>query len=178
MVYRDTLIAATGCSHLQLMMGRHIHTTLSTLSTALQPRWPNPDLVRQKDFDTKLSYRRNYDRHHEVCPESPGDTVRVRTDNEKSWTNTGVITNRADTPRSYTVQTESDMYRRNRRHLSVVPLSPIKLPRVTGNQSQLRVVSTEIVTGEVPLNPSPVSANPVLRRSVRSIIRFARLIEE
>ena len=128
MVYRDTLIAATGCSHLQLMMGRHIHTTLSTLSTALQPRWPNPDLVRQKDFDTKLSYRRNYDRHHEVCPLSPGDTVRVRTDNEKSWTNTGVITNRADTPRSYTVQTESDMYRRNRRHLSVVPLSPIKLP--------------------------------------------------
>ena len=95
----------------------------------------------------------------------------VRTNNEKSWMNTGVITNRADTPRSYTVHTESDVYRRNRRHLSVVPLYPIKLPRVPGNQSQLAVVSTEIATGEVPLNPSPVSASPVMRRSVRSIIR-------
>ncbi|KAK2188034.1 hypothetical protein NP493_146g02002 [Ridgeia piscesae] len=81
MVYRDTVIAATGCSPAQLMMGRHIRTTLPTLPTALRSRWPNPDLVRQRDCD----------RYHGVCPLrplSPGDTVRVRTDNEKSWTNT------------------------------------------------------------------------------------------
>ena len=102
MVYRDTVIAATGCSHAQLMMGRHFHTTLLTLSTALRPRWPNPDLVRQKDFDIKLSYRRNYDRHHGVRPLPllpPGNTVKVRTDNEKSWTNTGVITHKQSSRR-------------------------------------------------------------------------------
>ena len=55
MVYGDTVIAAIGCSHAQLMMGRHIRTTLPTLPTALRPRWPNPDLVRQKDFDTKIN---------------------------------------------------------------------------------------------------------------------------
>ena len=99
MVYRDTVIAATACSPVQLMVGHHIRTTLQTLSTALRSRWPNLDLVLQRDFETKLSYQRNYARHQEVRPLpqlSPGDIVRVRTDSE----NKGVITNRADTPRS------------------------------------------------------------------------------
>ena len=106
MVHRDTAIAATRCIPAKLMMGRHIRTTLPTLPTALRPRWPNPDLVRQWDFDTKLLCMRNYDRHnglHPLPPLPPGDTVRVRTDDENSWTNTGVITNRVDTPRSHTV---------------------------------------------------------------------------
>ena len=107
-VYRDTVIAATGCSPAQLMLASHIRTTLPTLPTALRPRWPNPDLICIRRILTpKLSYRRNYDPHRgerPLPPVSPGDTVRVRTDNEKSWTI------RADMPRSYT---ESGVYRRN-----------------------------------------------------------------
>ena len=90
--------------------------------------------------------------------------MRVRSDN--------------DTPRSYTVQAKSGVYRRNRRHLRIVPQSPETLSRVPVDQPQLTVEPTETATGEVPLDQSPVSASPMLRRSVRSIIRPARLIEE
>ena len=71
MVYRDTVIVATWCSPVQLMMDRHIRTTLPTLPTAHRPRWPNSDLVPQRDLDTMLSYRRNYDRHHGARPLPP-----------------------------------------------------------------------------------------------------------
>ena len=86
--------------------------------------------------------------------------MRVGTDNGKSWTNTSVITNRVDKPRSYTVQTESGVYRRNRRNLRVVPLSPEKLSRALVNQPQLRIVPTKNATGEVPLDKCPLSASP------------------
>ncbi|KAI0213085.1 hypothetical protein LSAT2_001916 [Lamellibrachia satsuma] len=51
MVYVDTVIAASGCSPAQLMIGHHIHMTLPTLPWTARPSWPNPDLVRQKDYD-------------------------------------------------------------------------------------------------------------------------------
>lgn len=47
MVYPDTVIAASGCTSAQLMIGRHIRMTLPTLPWAVRPSWPNPDLVRQ-----------------------------------------------------------------------------------------------------------------------------------
>ena len=74
-------------------------------------------------------------------------------------------------------QTESGMYRRNR-HLRVVRRSHQKLSRIPVDQPQLTVVLTENATGEVPLDQSPVYASPLLRQSVRSIIRPVRLIEE
>ena len=50
MVYRDTVISATGCSPSQLVLGRHIRTILPTLPSALQPSLPNPDQVRDRDL--------------------------------------------------------------------------------------------------------------------------------
>ena len=42
MIYRDTVIAATGCSPSQLMMGHHLRTNLPTLGVKLRPSLPNP----------------------------------------------------------------------------------------------------------------------------------------
>ena len=55
LIYRDTVIAAAGYIPAQLMLGRHVRTTLPTLPSSLMPHWPNPDDVRQKDQETKSS---------------------------------------------------------------------------------------------------------------------------
>ena len=85
-IYRDTVIAATGNSPSQLMLGRHIRTTLLTLPAALKPSWPNPDLVRVKDQRTKESYEHQYNRRHgvrQLPPLRPGDVVKLKTDTEE-----------------------------------------------------------------------------------------------
>ena len=66
LIYRDTVIAAAGYIPAQLMLGRHVRTTLPTLPSSLMPHWPNPDDVRQKDQETKSSYSHDYDRRHGV----------------------------------------------------------------------------------------------------------------
>ena len=53
MIYRDTVIAAMGCSSSQLMMGRHLRTNLPTLGVQLRPSLPNPDVVKDTDKATK-----------------------------------------------------------------------------------------------------------------------------
>ena len=47
----------------------------------------------------------------------PGDVVKIKTDTQKNWTSEGFITGDAGIPRSYTVDTDSGTYIRNRRHL-------------------------------------------------------------
>ena len=109
MIYRDTVISATGCSPSQLMLGRHIRTSLSTLPSALQPSLPNPDQVRARDLQTKLSYERRYNRWNGVIalsPLQPGNTVKMGTDLEKKWDKRGVVSHNAVTPRLYIVKAD------------------------------------------------------------------------
>lgn len=175
LVYRDTVIAATGHSPSQLMLGRHIRTTLPTLPSALKPNWPNPDLIRMKDNKAKQSYEYYYNRHHGVqsLPTLlPGDGVRMKTHQEKNWTKEGIVTSCAETPRSYTVQTESGRYRRNRRDLrSTEPNEDQDVPK-------LDIPKSPVVEppSEVPSSPAP--ATPIVRRSSRAIKKPSRLIEE
>ena len=183
MIYRDTVIAATGHSPSLLMLGRHIRTTLPTLPAALKPSWPNPDLTRLRDQQAKESYEHQYNRRHGVrqLPNlCKGDVVKIKTDTQKNWTSKGVIAGDAGTPRSYTVDTDSGTYRRNRRHLQdtgktrvepelnqilVVPASN-QITRMLDNQTQHQY-------HPMMLDTSPVA----LRRSTRAIKKPDRLIE-
>ena len=56
----------------------------------------------------------------------PGDTVRVQS--EKKW-EPGVVVQKADTPRSYHVQTQRGSYRRNRKHLIKTNENPTNIDR-------------------------------------------------
>ena len=121
MIYRDTVISATGHSPTQLLIGRHVKTNLPTPSSALRSCQTSPEDIRENDNKAKLSYARHYDRRHGVrsLPSLlPGDEVRVKTPQQSDWSQKGVVSTPADTPRSFVVLTPAGgVYRRNRRHL-------------------------------------------------------------
>ena len=120
MSYRATPIQATGSSPAQLMLGRQIKTTLPTVERVLSPKWPNISKVRIADARAKAGYRRDYDRRHgtrALQPLNPGDSVAVKLDNESGWVTAGTVQQPHSAPRSYLVETEHGVLRRNRRHL-------------------------------------------------------------
>ena len=103
MIYHDTVIKATGYSPSQLMMGVKLGLSL-----------PNPDIVKETDKATKLGYQHYYNACHVVrsLPDLyPGDVVKLKTDQEKSWATKGIVTATAESPRSYIMQSKSGVYR-------------------------------------------------------------------
>ena len=94
MAYRATPVTATGVSPSELMMGRRIRTTVPVLPKVLAPRWPNLTDVRWCDKKAKANMQRNYNTRHGVKtlhPVSVGDNVRIKTDKEKYWTQSGTV---------------------------------------------------------------------------------------
>ena len=94
MAYRATPVTATGVSPSELMMGRRIRTTVPVLPKVLAPRWPNLTDVRRCDKKAKADMRRNYNTRHGVTPLHPVrvcDNVRIKTDKEKYWTQSGTV---------------------------------------------------------------------------------------
>ena len=112
LAYRSTPHVSTGFSPAQLLMGRRIQSRLPMLPSALQPNGPN-------------SFER-------------GESVRIKTDAQKVWGNPTVVV-RADTPRSYIVQSpDGSTFRRNRRHLQEIPVPVTErqfVPDVASNGS-------------------------------------------
>ena len=173
MIYRDTVISATGHSPTQLLIGQHVKTNLPTPSSALRSCQSSPEDIRENDNKAKLSYARHYDHRHgarSLPSLSPGDEVKVKTPEQSDWSQKGVVSTPADTPRSFVVQTPSGgVYRRNRRHLQATSESTI--PPID--------VEPSVEPGVTTLSPTelPSSLSPVPRRSDRRAIKPDRLIQ-
>ena len=93
MAYRSTPIASTGVSPAELIMGRRIRTALPTLDKTLCPRWPDLNIIRSRDEETKERYRFYYDEHNAVRPLpglKEGQRVMTKLDNENLWRDTGI----------------------------------------------------------------------------------------
>ena len=60
MAYRDTPTASTGYSPNELMLGRQVRTTVPVLPELLQPRWPNPEMLRASDKRNKEKQAMQY----------------------------------------------------------------------------------------------------------------------
>ena len=72
MIYCDTVIAATGCSPSQLMMGRHLLTNLPTLGVKLRPSLPKPDVFKDTHKATKHGYEHYYSARHNAAASMRG----------------------------------------------------------------------------------------------------------
>ena len=122
MTYRATPHSATGYSPAELIMGRKMRTTLPIASENLKPKWPDHDKVKVNDQQAKENNAYYHDRGSRPLPPlRVGDTVRMKTSHDKTWSEPGTVIQQHDTPRSYIVSTPSGTYRRNRSHLLKIP---------------------------------------------------------
>ncbi|XP_054259897.1 uncharacterized protein K02A2.6-like [Macrosteles quadrilineatus] len=112
--YRNTPLTANGLSPAQLLFNRRLRDNLPVLPQKLSER---PDLSSFKKREEKYreSYKNQYDKHHgtrDLPQLQRGQKVWI-----KDLKRQGTITNLANEPRSYWVNTERNTVRRNRYHL-------------------------------------------------------------
>ena len=186
LTHRDTPIAATGQSPSQLMMCRHLRTTLPVVESNLEPTVFDSETVRQRDDATKAAYARSYDNRHgsrELEPLPLGQPVAIKTDTQKDWSQRGTVTATASTPRSYQVETPKGTIRRNRRHLRPAP----SVPPPGSNQQDVLVpeptvppetAAVPVPAADPPGAPPEVEQSTQVRRSARAPNPVKRLIEE
>ena len=101
-------------------------------------------------------------------PLQPGDTVRLRTPDQKHWGGYGKILEKCG-PRSYLIDTGNGVYRRNRRHILVVPHNE---PNVS---FPLPETEHDDPDDTPPREPDPGNAEPARRyplRQRRMPVRF------
>ena len=124
----------------------------SILKEKLLPELPDYNKFKENDQKFKQLQKCNYDRHHAVhpLPPIPDDSkVWVTTDNRQT---SGQVVSRANTPRSYVVQTDSGTVRRNRRHLTAMPKTPV----TERTSSERSTIMTRSRTGALMRPPSKI----------------------
>jgi len=117
LVYRATPLQ-NGYSPAELLMNRRLRTDLPTVFSQLIPSVPDMADVREKEAVARKHREDNFDRLHRAKslePLTPGDYVWI-SDRRES----GVVTEQV-APRSYNISTPGGEYRRNRRHLNILP---------------------------------------------------------
>lgn len=121
LAYRATPLEH-GYSPAQLLMGRHLRTTVPQPEKSLVPRWPNLEEFKRADRQGRLKQEARFNRRHLARPLpflSQGQEVWITTDNIP-----GAVLRQAETPRSVLVQTDRGVFRRNRFHLRAVGNPP------------------------------------------------------
>ena len=123
MEYRSTPTTVTGYSPCELLQGRRMKTALPSTHDQLKPKLPDEYQVRSRHRHSKQQQKKHYDRRNgarHMKTLEPGDIVRIRTPDQKQWGEYGKVLKRCG-PRSYVIDTGNGKYRRNRKHILVVP---------------------------------------------------------
>ena len=103
------------------MFGRKLRTSIPVHPTQLIPKWPDFELVRQRDEKDQALQKADFDKRHrtkELPKLRPGDEVFIQGPDDNS---SGVVQEEHTTPRSYIIETPSGRIRRNRRALVPIP---------------------------------------------------------
>ena len=120
--YRATPFPWCGLSPAELLFGRQIRTTLPQAVSQLTPDWAHFKQFQIKEQQFKCRQKADYDRRHRTRLLSDlQHNTEVRVATEKKLTK-GHVLSKANTPRSYIIETpDGRALRRNRHHLMVVP---------------------------------------------------------
>ena len=122
LTYRSTPIPGLNLSPARLLMGRELRTTLPTLPRKLRPKPVNSHRLKAADKQRKAKSESYFYQKHgarQLCELKPGDPVHIR--NKGHLSPVGEVVRKAGPPRSYIVSVQGVEYRRNRRHLLLVP---------------------------------------------------------
>lgn len=162
--YRSTPLG-NGYSPAELLMGRRLRISLPTADSLLQPSQVNKEALNLWEERRIMNQKRNYDRRHgarRLQPLKPGDRVWI-TDRRE----TGIVQSSADTPRSYSFNTQDGNLSRNRFHLVPIPTVP-KSPDLSP-QDTIAERTFE------PTYGTPHSDHVVTRsgRVVKPVVRFS-----
>ena len=116
MTYRATPLK-NGYSPAELLMGRKIRTKLPVIPSELSPTWDYIPKVKKIEQSNKQKQETYYNIRHRVRdkPLQTGDNVWIKDQKVE-----GKISGRAETPRSFYVNTPNGQYRRNSRHLTPI----------------------------------------------------------
>lgn len=134
LAYRSTPLAS-GFSPAELLMSRKLRAWIPATTESLQPAVvPRENLLKAEEKE-KERERRNYDRGaREVEPANPGDRVFL----QKPEGQHGEIVGRHSAPRSYLIQTDKGIVRRNRKHFRVLKRQQRKTEQPTQSPQPLR----------------------------------------
>ena len=131
--YRATAVEATGYSPARLLMGRELQSRLPVAQQAVKMTWQHAQL-RDGRRKRKLESTFNRRRGARTLPQLlPGDRVRIRTEKEEHWSEPAIVMEKVSR-RSYLVELRGSLYRRNRRHLMLIP--PLQAPAQHGAVQQ------------------------------------------
>ena len=177
LAYRNTPIAATGRSPAELLVGRQLRTTLPVLPLQASHELSLYRQARAQDSATKSASAQYYNARFGCKPLpalTPGESVRVKTDNEKCWSTPAKVVKKCDEPRSYIIETEAgSVLRRNRRHLQQIP--PPNTPNLMlESPTPVAVQSSEAghnITPRVETSNASVTTTRS-GRIVKPVIRF------
>ncbi len=112
--YRSTPLQ-NGYTPAELLMGRKLRSTLPLVSEKLTPKLPDTEQLRKDEVIYKRRQTQDYNRRHRAStlPDlSPGERVWLPDSSSPA-----VVVEKSRHPRSYVVETNQSLLRRNRRHL-------------------------------------------------------------
>ncbi|XP_046558199.1 uncharacterized protein LOC124267324 [Haliotis rubra] len=155
---RDPILGSSA----QRLMARRTKTQLPMSKTLLEPSLKDPQVIRNRLLNIGQHQKQQYDKTAKPLGQLiPGDKVRLQS--EKGYDKLGVVKDMHDTPRSYIVESDGRTYRRNRRHLLLMPEDIKKRQCYTSPQQKQQIEPVQPqqkhqLEEQTPSKPSPVKS--------------------
>ena len=164
--WRNTPTEGVGSSPAQRLMGRRCKTLLPMAGELLLPRTGELDEEKKKLVDRKKKQAFYYNKGAKPLREiKPHQAIRVKLPGERRWSR-GMCKGKV-APRSYDVEVENHVYRRNRRHLLDIgePIQMENIPSEEHGEQEDNSESGVPRAAETEMPNQPVQELP--RRSSR-----------